>query len=142
MADIRLKKITIEPSQSPLVIQNGDVNITNTTESLSMLSGALISDGGIAINANYESISSSAGGALTVGGGVGVMKSIIIGKNLSLDSSNGLIQIGGITENRLFLDTVINKQFWISPDGMNKRFYLSDTNLNINITTNSTNSST
>jgi hypothetical protein len=142
MADIRLKKITVEPSQSPLVIQNGDVNITNTTKSLSMLSGALISDGGIAINANYDSISSSAGGALTVGGGVGVMKSIIIGKNLSLDSSNGLIQIGGITENRLFLDTVINKQFWISPDGMNKRFYLSDTELNINITTNSTNSST
>jgi hypothetical protein len=142
MADIRLKKLTIEPAQSPLIIQNGNVNITNTTESISILSGALITDGGVGINANYESISSSAGGALTVGGGIGVMKSIIIGKNLSLDSSNGLIQIGGITERRLFLDTVINKQFWISPDGVNKRFYLSDTQLNINITTNSINSST
>jgi hypothetical protein len=146
MANIRLKKLTIEPtvteSPSPLIIQNGDVNITNTTKSLSILSGSLITDGGVGINADYESISSSAGGALTVGGGVGIMKSIIIGKNLSLDSSNGLIQIGGLTERRLFLDTVINKQFWISPDGVNKRLYLSDTQLNINITTNSINSST
>jgi hypothetical protein len=141
MADIRLKKLTIEPSQSPLVIQNGDVNITNTTQSTSSLTGALISDGGIGITANYESISSSAGGAMTVAGGVGIMKSVIIGKNLSLDSSNGLIRIGGLTEDRLFLDTVTNKQFWISPDGVNKRLHLSDTNLHINITTNSNNSS-
>jgi hypothetical protein len=141
MADIRLKKLTIEPTQSPLIIQNGDVNITNTTQSISSLSGALISDGGIGITANYESISSSAGGAMTVAGGVGIMKSLIIGKNLSLDSSNGLIRIGGLTEDRLFLDTVTNKQLWISPDGVNKRLHLSDTNLHINITTNSSNSS-
>jgi hypothetical protein len=105
MANIRLKKLTIEPTvtefSSPLIIQNGDVNITNTTKSLSILSGSLITDGGVGINADYESISSSAGGALTIGGGVGIMKSIIIGKNLSLDSSNGLIQIGGLTESRL-----------------------------------------
>ena len=46
MANIRLKKLTIEPTvtefPSPLIIQNGDVNITNTTKSLSILSGSLI----------------------------------------------------------------------------------------------------
>ena len=140
MADIRLKKITVEPNQSPLVIQRGDVSITNTTASTSVLDGALVSNGGISINTTYDSTSSTSGGGLTIAGGAGIMKNVFIGKDLYLDSSNGIIQVGGLSENRLFLDTVSNKNFYISPDGTNRRFELTDTNLTINITTISTSS--
>ena len=140
MADIRLKKITVEPNQSPLVIQRGDISITNTTASTSVLDGALVSNGGISINTTYDASSSTSGGALTIAGGAGIMKNVFIGKDLYLDSSNGVIQVGGLSENRLFLDTVSNKNFYISPDGTNQRFQLTDTNLTINITTVSTSS--
>jgi hypothetical protein len=142
MSDIRLKKITVEPLESPLIIQNGDVSILNTTISNSILNGSLVSNGGISINNDYEASSMSAGGALTVGGGVGIMKSIYIGKNLNMDTSNGLIVVGGVTENRMYLDNIINKHFYISPDGINRRFDLYDSKLYINITTSSLNSST
>jgi hypothetical protein len=140
MADIRLKKITVEPNQSPLVIQGGDISITNTTASTSVLDGALVLNGGISVNTTYNSTSSTSGGALTIAGGAGIMKNVFIGKDLNLDSSNGIIQVGGLSENRLFLDTVSNKNFYISPDGTNRRLELTDTNLTINITTTSTSS--
>lgn len=138
MADIRLKKITVETNQSPLIVQGGDINVTNTTASLSVLQGAIISNGGVSINTTYDSSSSTSGGALTVAGGVGIMKCVFIGQDLNLDSSNGIIRVKGLTENRLFLDTISNKNFYISPDGTSKRFELTDTNLVINITANST----
>lgn len=141
MADIRLKKITIEAQQSPLIIQNGDVTINSTTNSESILSGSLITKGGISINGSVDSNSSTSGGALTVGGGVGVMKNLYIGKDLILDSTNSVLSINGLTTKRLFLDTITNKNFYISPDGVNKRFNLNDDSLQINITTSSTNSS-
>ena len=140
MADIRLKKITVEPNQSPLVIQQGDINITSTTASTSVLNGALVVNGGTSINTTYDASSSTSGGALTIAGGAGIMKNVFIGKDLYLDSSNGIIQVGGLSENRLFLDTVSNKNFYISPDGVNKSFDLTDVNLKINITTVSTSS--
>lgn len=140
MSDIRLKKITVE--SSPLIIQNGNISILNTTISSSILDGSLVSNGGISINSTYEASSMTAGGSLTVGGGVGIMKSIYIGKNLNMDTSNGLIVIGGVTENRMYLDNIINKRFYISPDGVNRRFDLYDSKLYINITTSSLNSST
>lgn len=139
MSDIRLKKITAE--DSPLIIQNGNVSILNTTVSDSILNGSLVSNGGISINSTYEASSMTAGGSLTVGGGVGIMKSIYIGKNLNMDTSNGLIVIGGVTENRMYLDNINNKHFYISPDGENRRFDLYDSKLHINITTSSLNSS-
>ena len=140
MSDIRLKKITVE--SSPLIIQNGDVSILNTTISNSILNGSLVSNGGISINSTYEASSMTAGGSLTVGGGVGIMKSIFIGKNLNMDTSNGIIVVGGVTENRMYLDNISNKHFYISPDGINRRFDLYDSTLYINITTSSLNSST
>lgn len=141
MADIRLKKITVEQGQAPLIIGGGDVNIGTTTVSNSVLEGALVTNGGIGINTTYNSISCTSGGALTVAGGVGIMKNIFVGGDLNLDSSNGIIQVGGLAESRLFLDTVSNKNFYISPDGVNRRFDLTDTTLVINITTSSTSSS-
>lgn len=141
MSDIRLRKISIEPSQS-LIIQNGNVNISNTTISNNRLNGALVINGGISINNTYDSISSTSGGALTIGGGLAVRNQTFLGGNLILDSNTNVLLVNGISSNRLFLDTVINKNFYISPDGISKRFDLYDTTLKINITTNSINSST
>lgn len=138
MANIRLKTITVEPLQN-LLIQNGNVVVNNTSISNSMLSGSFISNGGIGINTDFNSTSSTSGGALTVGGGVGIMKDLFIGGNLNLDSSSSIFTINGISEKRLFLD---NKEFYLSSDGVNKRFQVEDTSVSINITATSTNSST
>lgn len=140
MSNVRLKKITID--QSPLIIQNGNINITNTTISSSSIIGNIVSNGGIAINCTYNSVSSTAGGSLTVSGGVGIMKNVFVGNNLTLDSGSGIFNINGLSENRLFLDNISNKNFYISPDGVNKRLDLFDTYLKLNITQNSVNSST
>jgi len=139
-ANIRLKTIVVE--NSPLVIKNGDVSITNTTISQNMISGALVINGGIGINSTIDAVSNTAGGCLSIGGGAGIMKSVYIGNNLTIDSSNGLLMANGISVPRLFLDSITNKNFYLAPDGVNKRFNLTDTNLTINITANSTNSST
>ena len=141
MADIRLKRITVEAQQSPLIIQNGDVTINSTTTSDSIISGSFVTKGGISITGSVDSNSSTSGGALTVGGGVGIMKNAYIGQNLVLDSTNSILQINGLSTNRLFLDTITNKKFYISPDGVNKRLELNDTSLQINITNPSTDSS-
>jgi hypothetical protein len=143
MADIRLKTITIEPvSVNPskiLTIQNGDVNITNTTVSVNILSGAFIVSGGLSINCTYNSVSSTSGGALTIGGGLAVHNKTFLGSDLILDSNSSVINVNGITTPRLSLD---NTNFNVAPDGMNNRFILTDSNLTINITKQSTNAST
>ena len=118
MADIRLKKITIE--SSPLIINKGQISIKNTNVSDSIINGSLITNGGISINCTHDSSNSSVGGCLTVGGGAGIMKDLYIGKNLILENLNGIFQISGISENRLFLDTIVNKEFSISLDGLIK----------------------
>jgi hypothetical protein len=141
MSNIRLKAITVEPSLSPLIIQNGNIVITNTNVSDNMISGALIISGGLAINCTSDSISSTSGGGLTLGGGLAVTRKSNFGNNITLDNSSSLLQINGISTNRLFLDSIANKNFYISPDGVDKRFDLYDTTLKINITTSSTNSS-
>lgn len=130
MADIRLKKISVD--SSPLIIQNGNINITNTDESQSILTGALISNGGISIKCTSEATSSSSGGALTVGGGVSTMSDLYIGKGLILESLNSTIKVNGVSENRLFLDNIINKQFYISLDGVYKTFELNEQGVYIN----------
>ena len=141
MSDIRLKKITVEPSQI-LTIQRGDINVTNSTISTNRLNGAFIVDGGIGINCTYNSVSSTSGGALTVGGGLSVHKRSFFGNDMIMDNNTSTLSINGINTNRLFMDTITNKYFYISPDGMSKRLELFDTRLNINITTHSTNATT
>jgi len=141
MADIRLKNITIEPS-TYLTIKNGNVLITNTTISTNVLNGSLVIDGGIGINSTYDAVSSTSGGALTVGGGLGIHGQMFLGNNLIMDNGTSIISVKGISQNRLFLDTVNNKNFYLALDGVNKRFDLYDTYLQINLTASSTNSST
>uniref|UniRef100_A0A6C0H850 Tail protein n=1 Tax=viral metagenome TaxID=1070528 RepID=A0A6C0H850_9ZZZZ len=141
MADIRLKKITVEPLQSPLVIQNGNVRLVATHPSSSIINGALLVDGGIGISSSYESTSCTAGGSLTVGGGVGVVKSLQVGKDVVLDSVTGQLRVKGLTQDRLFVDDVSNSKVHIAPDGVNKRLEVCDTYIRINVTTPSSNSS-
>jgi hypothetical protein len=138
MANIRLKTITVEPLQN-LVIQHGNVVVNSTSISNSMLSGSLISNGGISINTTFNSTSSTSGGAFTVGGGAGIMKDLFIGGDLNLDNSTSIFGINGLSEKRLFLD---NTQFYISPDGVNKRFSVENSSISINITAQSVNSTT
>ena len=138
MADIRLKKITVE--DSPLIIQNGNVNITSTVVSTNIITGSLISNGGISINCSHEANSSTSGGCLTVGGGVGIMKSLHVAGNIILDGSTGIIRVKGASENRLYMDSIIGKYFYISPDGVNKRLEITDTSIFINMTAPSTSS--
>lgn len=140
MADIRLKKISVD--SSPLIIQNGTISITNTTVSDTILTGAMVSNGGIAISCTTNSISSSNGGALTVGGGIASMKDIYIGKSLILDSLESTIVVNGISENRLFLDNITNKNFHISLDGVYKTFEINEEGVYINNNTPSENFTT
>lgn len=140
MADIRLKKITIE--QEPLIIQNGNVNVTDTTISDSALDGAFVTNGGVGISSYYDSTSCTSGGSLTVGGGASVVKTLQVGKDVILDSTNGLFRVKGISNDRLFLDNISNQYFYIAPDGVNKRFELYDSYIKINMTTTSINSTT
>lgn len=142
MSNIRLKVITVEPSQAPLIIQNGNVSITDTTVSDNMISGALILNGGLAIKCTSDSNSSTSGGGLTLGGGLAVTRKSNFGDNITLDNSSSVLKINGISTNRLFIDSIANKNFYISPDGVDKRFDLYDTTLKINITTGSVNSTT
>lgn len=138
MANIRLKTITVE-SLRDLVIQNGNVIVNNTGISNSMLSGSLISNGGIGINTTFNSTSSTSGGSFTVGGGAGIMRDLFIGGDLNLDTSTSVFRVDGLSEKRLFLD---NTQFYLSPDGVNKRFHIKDSRVSINITATSVNAST
>lgn len=142
MADIRLKRITVEQNQAPLNISNGKVVIEDTTLSNSAIDGALVVNGGIGIKSTSEAASATSGGALTVGGGIGIMKSLVVGKDIIQENTNNVLSIAGVSTNRLFLDNVSNKNFYISVDGVNKRFDLQDTTLSLNITSESTNSST
>ena len=142
MSDIRLKRITAEPTQSPLILQGGDINITNTTPSSSSIVGALVINGGTSISSTYESVSCTAGGALTVAGGVGITRNVYVGKDFILDSLNGTLTASGFSEPRVFIDSVVNKRVTMAPNGLDKRFELTDANLSITATQNSTTATT
>jgi len=142
MSDIRLRRITINSHDYPLVIQNGVVNIVNTASSASSISGALVVDGGVSIGCTKSASSTTAGGGLTVNGGIAVLKNALVGQDLNISSATGIFQIDGLSAPRFVVDSVANKRVVMRPDGVNTRLDLSDTTLNINITASSTNSST
>ena len=142
MSDIRLKTITIDPNNSnTLNIQDGIINITNTNISSDILNGTVVIDGGLSINCLQDAISSTSGGAVTIGGGIGIMGQTYLGNNLKLDSNASIISVLGVSDYRLFLDNINNKHFYIAPDGINRRLDLYDTVININLTKQSINAS-
>lgn len=141
MADIRLKKITVEPLQAPLVIQQGNINITDTSVSDSKVSGAFISNGGVGINCTHDATSSTSGGSMTVGGGAAVTRNLYVGRDIVADSSMHVLQINGLSKPRLLVDTVANKMFSVAPDGVNTRFEVSDTAVQLKHSATSTSAS-
>ncbi len=140
MADIRLKKISID--SSPLTIQNGTINISNTESSIDSISGSLRLTGGLAINCSSDAISSTSGGAITIAGGFGVLKKIIGGSDIVMDSSNSIFRIGGISNDRLLVDNTTNKQIIIRPDGITTKFLLTNSSLTLYNTDTSSNLTT
>lgn len=63
------------------------LRLTSTQASTNASTGALVSLGGISIEATSNAINSSNGGALTIAGGAAVSKDLIIGGDLFCDSS-------------------------------------------------------
>jgi predicted acyltransferase (DUF342 family) len=122
MSNIQLKKIIT--NNDGLIIRDGKVTITNTTPSLNFYSGSIVTNGGISIQCTENATNSKIGGGLSVAGGVAVLKDAYIGGNLEIDSNAGVLKIAGITTHRLFLDTITNKNFHISLDGIHKQFEL------------------
>lgn len=107
---IRLNKINVQNDK--ITINNGSVYITNTIGSLNSITGSVVTLGGIGINSSIDSISCTNGGALTIAGGSSISKSLYIGNHLTLDSINSTLNINGISEKRLFIDTTVNKHFF------------------------------
>ena len=141
MSCIRLHAITIDSNDSSLIIENGNVNVTDTTISTSALNGCLVLDGGLGINCTVDSISSTSGSALSVGGGASIVGKTYLGSDLTLDSTLSTFVVKGITYPRFILDTINNKRLEVSLDGLNKHFVLNNSSLSINVTASSTSQS-
>ena len=143
MSDIRLKKITVDSNSLtiPLTIQQGNVYISSTTNSADPFQGALTVSS-IGVSSTADTTSSSSGGAMSIAGGLSVMKSINVGSDINIDGISGKLKVSGLSINRLFLDNVSNRYFYISPDGINKSFEINNGSVNINTTMDSIDSST
>lgn len=141
MSCIRLHAITIDSNDSSLIIENGHVNVTDTTISTSALNGCLVLDGGLGINCTVDSISITSGSALSVGGGASILGKTYLGSDLTLDSTLSTFVVKGITYPRFLLDTLNNKRLEVSLDGLNKHFVLNNSSLSINVTASSTSQS-
>ena len=141
MSCIRLDAITVD-SGNELIIENGYVNIINTSVSTSVLSGALVINGGIGIMCSEDAFSATNGGSITIGGGMGISKGLHIGGNIMMDSNNGVFSIEGVIYPRLLIDTITNQNVSISVDGINQHFILNESSLYIGTSTNSLNGST
>lgn len=131
MSCIRLDAITVDTDNSTLIIENGYVNITDTSISSNSITGSLVLDGGLGINCSTDAINSTNGGALTVGGGASINGKMYLGSDLTLDSTLSTISVNGILYPRFFLDTINNQKLEISLDGINKHFILNNTSLTL-----------
>ena len=133
MTDLRLNRISIENNQ--LVIQKGNVLITSTQ------SNSLVSYGGIIFSNTSNSSSITQGGAVTILGGTSIKKDVYIGQSFLMNSSDYPFTVSGLINNRLFIGPTTTPEFYITPNGIDKRLLLNDSNLSINFTQSSTNSS-
>ena len=130
MSNIRLKAITVEPSQD-LLIKNGNIRISQTTPSTSVATGAMIIEGGIAISCSTLGYSSTNGGALTVAGSVGIVRDAFLGGNLGLENPSGTLSLAGTFSPRLFFDSVTGANMYISTDGINQNINVTPSNVSI-----------
>ena len=139
MSNIKVK--TILSKGDSISFENGYIEIKNDTPSYSHLTGAIVVDGGIGVKCLENATSSTSGGALTLGGGIGVLKDSFFGGSLELDSNASTFRIRGIKNDRMFMDTINNKNFYISLDGFTKNIDARGDSLYINYTSASTSSS-
>lgn len=124
MSDIRLSGITVDPLVSSLNIRNGSVNILATSNN------SLVSNGGIKVSSTSNSDNLTTGSITTLGG-ISVLKDIRVGNSVVLDSVSGAFRIGGVSNNRLFVDTIVNKQITFSPDGQTNTMIINDNSVEI-----------
>jgi len=64
------------------------LTITATDNSINLSTGSLITIGGISVQANRNATSSSAGGGITVSGGVGIIKDLHVGGSIFSTNTN------------------------------------------------------
>lgn len=133
MAEIRLKKITVE--NAPFIIGGGQVNITDTSVNSVTLSGGLVVQ-------STEQSTSNTNGCSVISGGVGIMKNVQVGGDIVGDNTTGVFRMRGISVDRVLVDTTLNNNIKFSADGINTGVELTDTFLKLNVSTNSTNSTT
>ena len=127
MACIRLDTINVD--NELLSIKDGRVLITNTDLSINTNTGAFVVKGGVGIYCTSDALSSTSGGALTVGGGLGIKGKGYFGDDIILDSSLSTLTVNGIVYPRLFLDSIVNKKFFLSLDGIHQQFVLTPSKL-------------
>lgn len=140
MSNIKINKILSQKEK--IIIDKGYLQINSTQPSVNSLSGSLVLHGGLGINNQEKATSSSCGGGVTISGGLGVMKNTFFGGDLELDSNASIFRIKGITKDRMFMDTINNKNFYISLDGFKKQLELTEKCLFVNYTQPSENTST
>lgn len=133
MADIRLKKITVE--NAPLIIQNGIISISDTSLNSVSLTG------GLEVGCTAESTFNTNGGIVLVGG-MGIGRNLQVGGDIVGDNTNKVFRIKGVSVDRVMVDTITNKNIKFSVDGLNTDIELTDTNFKINVSKSSTNSTT
>jgi hypothetical protein len=132
MTDLRLNRISVENNQ--LLIQRGNVLISSTQ------SNSLVSYGGLII-ANTENSTSITQGSVVISGGLAIRKNVFIGDSLIIDSVSSIFSVSGLIQNRLYLGSTSLPEFSVTPNGIDRRFFLNDYNLSINFTQASTNAS-
>jgi hypothetical protein len=70
----------------------GSINLTNTTDSTSSTTGALVISGGLGISDITDATSSTNGGAFTLAGGAAIAKKLFVGGTLTITGSiNGTL---------------------------------------------------
>ncbi len=139
MSNIKLKGILVD---NTLNIQNGNVVIYDTSDSITPVSGALVVTGGVGIANTNNSTSSTGGGCLNLSGGVSINKNIYIGGDINQDSSFSTFVLKGISNDRIKIDSVSNKRITLAPNGVDINIDINDTYAYINYTKSSTNSTT
>ena len=127
--DIRLKKITVD--NTPLYIQNGSVSITDTTIS-DIYDSALSVNGGITIKSTENSTSITAGGALSVCGGLSIIRDANIGGSANISND---IRVLGSSVDKF---RVSGGNIYASVDGITKHFEITTGTIYTRTTTEST----
>ena len=81
-------------SGATTINSSGIITNTNTTDSTSSTTGALVLSGGIGINDTSDASSSTNGGSLTTAGGAAIAKKLFVGSDLTV---GGNLTISGVT---------------------------------------------